>query len=166
MLKHDVNVNVNVKERKTTGELLPHDVASYEGGCFCGEVAVRVTGQPVVMGYCHCDSCRRWSASPVNAFTLWKPEAVEVTRGGDRLGAFQKTDRSVRRWCRACGRQLFTEHPLWGVFDVYASTLPGLAFQPGVHVNYAEHVLRMPDGLPKQKDMPAEMGGSGVLLPE
>jgi hypothetical protein len=33
-------------------------------------------------------------------------------------------------------------------------------------VNYSEHVLRMQDGLPKQGDMPAEMGGSGTLLPE
>jgi hypothetical protein len=35
-----------------------------------------------------------------------------------------------------------------------------------VHVNYSERVLRLPDGLPKQRDMPAEMGGSGTLLPE
>jgi len=27
-------------------------------------------------------------------------------------------------------------------------------------------VLRMPDGLPKFKDMPSEMGGSGATLPE
>jgi hypothetical protein len=27
-------------------------------------------------------------------------------------------------------------------------------------------VLRIRDGLPKQKDFPAEMGGSGVLLAE
>jgi hypothetical protein len=27
-------------------------------------------------------------------------------------------------------------------------------------------VLPMKDGLPKQKDVPKEMGGSGVLLPE
>jgi hypothetical protein len=33
-------------------------------------------------------------------------------------------------------------------------------------VNYQEAVLPMKDGLPKQKDLPAEMGGSGELLPE
>jgi hypothetical protein len=32
------------------------------------------------MGYCHCTSCRRWSAGPINAFTLWKSEAVAITR--------------------------------------------------------------------------------------
>ena len=36
--------------------------------------------------------------------------------------------------------------------DVYAATLPGLAFKPGVHVNYAETVLPMKDGLPKLRE--------------
>lgn len=142
------------------------DVTSHQGACFCGAVEVRVTGQPVVMGYCHCDSCRRWAASPVNAFTLWKPEAVEVIRGEEQLTNYQKTERSVRHFCRACGGHLFTAHPLWGVVDVYAATLPGFAFEPALHVNYGETVLRLRDGLPKQRDMPADMGGSGTLLPE
>ena len=148
------------------GEAGASAAPSYTGACFCGAVEVRVTGQPVVMGYCHCDSCRRWSASPVNGFTLWKPEAVEVTRGRDQLGAYQKTERSIRRFCRACGGHLFTEHPTWGGTDVYAASIPSLAFEPAVHVNYAEQVLRMIDGLPKQRDMPAEMGGTGELLEE
>jgi hypothetical protein len=49
---------------------------------------------------------------------------------------------------------------------VYAAMIPTLRFQPGVHVNYQETVLRVHDGLPKMKDMPKEMGGSGVTLPE
>lgn len=135
-----------------------------QGRCFCGAVEIRVLGEPVAMGYCHCTSCREWSAAPVNAFTLWVPSAVKVTRGEERLGRHQKTERSIRRWCTQCGGHVLTEHPLWGVVDVYASTIPGLPFKPGVHVNYAESVLRMHDGLPKQKDYPADMGGSGTLI--
>jgi len=33
-------------------------------------------------------------------------------------------------------------------------------------VNYGETVHRMRDALPKQRDMPQEMGGSGALIPE
>ena len=47
---------------------------TYRGACFCGAVQLTVTGEPAAMGYCHCESCRQWSAGPVNAFTLWKPE--------------------------------------------------------------------------------------------
>jgi hypothetical protein len=41
---------------------------AYKGNCFCGAVKFEVSGQPMAMGYCHCDSCRHWSAGPVNAF--------------------------------------------------------------------------------------------------
>jgi hypothetical protein len=50
--------------------------------------------------------------------------------------------------------------------DVFAATLPALAFKPGVHVNYAETVLPMRDGLPKLKDFPSEFGGSGETILE
>jgi hypothetical protein len=137
-----------------------------EGSCFCGAVQITVTGAPVAMGYCHCASCRRWAAAPVNAFTLWPPEAVTVTRGASQLGSFARTPKSYRRWCKTCGGHVFTEHPALGLIDVYAAVLPELGFEPGVHVNYAESVLPIPDGLPKQHDFPAEMGGSGVIVPE
>jgi hypothetical protein len=39
-------------------------------------------------------------------------------------------------------------------------------FKPALLVNYQETVLPTRDGLPKQKDVPKEMGGSGVLLAE
>jgi len=35
-----------------------------------------------------------------------------------------------------------------------------------VHVHYQETKLRIKDGLPKMKDVPKEMGGSGVVLAE
>jgi hypothetical protein len=59
-----------------------------------------------------------------------------------------------------------TAHPEWNLIDVYAATIPGFPFKPGVHVNYAEAVLRIKDGLPKLKDLPKEMGGTGETLPE
>jgi len=139
---------------------------TYNGACFCGAVRFSVTGEPVAMGYCHCDSCRHWSAGPVNAFTLWKPEALRVTQGADRIGTFNKTPRSSRKWCKTCGGHLFTEHPHWNLVDVYAAVIPHVSFKPGVHVNYQETVLPIKDGLPKFKDVPADMGGSGVAVPE
>jgi hypothetical protein len=138
----------------------------YKGGCFCGTVQFTVSGDPVGMGYCHCDSCRSWSAGPVNAFTLWKPSAVEVTRGADKIGTYNKTPHSYRKWCKDCGGHIFTEHPGMGLTDVYAASIPDFPYKAGVHVNYQETKLRMQDGLPKMKDLPKEMGGSGVSLAE
>jgi hypothetical protein len=138
----------------------------YDGKCFCGAVEIRATGEPVAMGYCHCTSCRQWSAGPINAFSLWKPEAVQVTKGASNLASYNKTPHSERKWCKTCGGHLLTVHPGMGLTDVYAATIPTLAFTPAVHVHYQESVLKVRDGLPKMKDLPAEMGGSGTAVPE
>jgi len=139
---------------------------AHQGGCFCGAVQLEIRGEPEGMGYCHCSSCRSWSGGPVNAFSLWKPEAVVVTEGGDKIATFQKTAFSLRQYCTECGGHLMTGHPTIGLVDVFAATIPTLAFEPGVHINYAETVMPMRDGLPKLKDFPAEFGGTGEAMAE
>lgn len=139
---------------------------AYQGSCFCGAVQFTVTGEPAAMGYYHCSDCRHWSAGPINAFTLWKPDAVKLTRGTDEIGTHNKTAKSSRKWCTTCGGHLFTDHPQWNLVDVYAATISSFPFKPGVHVHYQETVLRIKDGLPKLKDLPKEMGGSGDALSE
>ncbi len=141
-------------------------MSEHKGTCFCGAVEVTVHGEPAAMGYCHCNSCRHWSAGPINAFTLWKPSDVKVTKGQDRLGSYHKTEHSFRKWCTSCGGHVLTEHPGMGLVDVYAAILPSFRFEPHLHVHYGEAVVHVRDGLPKQKDLPKEMGGSGTLLPE
>ena len=139
---------------------------SYKGSCFCGAVEFTVSGEPAAMGYCHCESCRHWSAAPVNAFTLWKPEALQVIRGAENIGSYNKTPQSLRKWCKRCGGHIFTEHPGMGLIDVYAAVIPDFAYSPEVHVHYQETRLRIKDGLPKLKDVPGELGGSGVSVDE
>ena len=139
---------------------------TYAGECFCGAVKIETAGEPQAMGYCHCASCRSWSGGPVNAFTLWAPDAVKVTAGAENLATYQKTPASQRQYCAKCGGHLMTNHPTLGLVDVFAATLPGLAFKPGLHINYAETVLPMKDGLPKLRDFPADFGGSGEAMAE
>ncbi len=138
----------------------------HNGACFCGAVNIEVSGDPEGMGYCHCSSCRSWSAGPVNAFTLWKPDAVKVVAGAEHVKTFTKSASSERQYCAKCGGHLMTNHPGLGVVDVYAATIPTVDFAPGLHINYAETVLPMRDGLPKFKDFPAEFGGSGEMSEE
>ena len=139
---------------------------TYAGECFCGAVRIEASGEPEGMGYCHCASCRSWSGGPLNAFSLWKPDAVKITAGADHIATFSKTALSLRKYCDQCGGHLMTDHPTLGVVDVCAATLPTLGFAPGVHINYAETVLPMKDGLPKLRDFPTEFGGSGEAVPE
>jgi hypothetical protein len=141
-------------------------IMTHCGSCFCGAIELEVKGCPAGMGYCHCQSCRTWSGSPLNAFTLWKPEAVKVTKGADLINAFQKSSISQRRYCSKCGGHLMTNHPTFGLVDIFAATIPTLNFIASLHVNYSETVLPMRDGLPKLKDFPVELGGSGETVAE
>ena len=75
-------------------------VMTHIGSCFCGAVELEVTGSPEAMGYCH---CRSWSGGPVNAFSLWKPDAVRIKSGSEHLAMFQKTKFSQRQYCAKCG---------------------------------------------------------------
>jgi hypothetical protein len=139
---------------------------THVGACFCGAVEVTVEGEPLGMGYCHCRSCRSWSGGPVNAFSLWPPAAVTITRGADKVMTYNKTEVSHRKSCTVCGGHLMSDHPTLGVVDVFAATIPTLDHQPGLHVNYQETVLPMRDGLPTFKDFPTDFGGSGETMPE
>jgi hypothetical protein len=138
----------------------------YKGRCFCGEVEFEATGAPAVMGYCHCEDCQTWSAAPINAFSLWPPDSVKITKGEASIGTYNKTENSDRKFCKVCGGHFLTNHPGMKLVDVYANVLQGFKHEPTVHVHYGKKMVSVKDGLPKFKDMPAEFGGSGETLPE
>ena len=142
------------------------NASEYKGNCFCNAVQFTVRGEPAAMGYCHCNDCRHWSAGPINAFTLWKSNSLKVTQGKNKIATYNKTKMSYRKFCTSCGGHLFTDHPQWDLVDIYAATIPSFPFKPGVHVHYKESVVRIKDGLPKLKDLPKEMGGSGETMSE
>jgi Zn ribbon nucleic-acid-binding protein len=85
----------------------------------------------------------------VSALTWWKKENVSVTKCAEFLGKFKSSEISDRRYCTKCGGHV-----------------RNFPFTPAVHLNYEETVLPMKDGLPKLKDFPASIGGSGETLPE
>jgi hypothetical protein len=62
---------------------------AHTGKCYCGAVEIEMRGDPLEVGYCHCENCRHYSAAPVSAFTLWKRENVSVTKGEEFLGRFK-----------------------------------------------------------------------------
>lgn len=146
------------------GEETKTNAATYKASCFCGAVELEVTGKPAFAGYCHCRDCQAWSAAPINAFSLWKPDSVRIARGEAEIGTFHKTENSYRKFCKVCGGHLMTDHPHIRLVDVYANLLQGYTHQPTLHVNYANKMVSVRDGLPKFQDLPAELGGSGETL--
>jgi len=136
----------------------------HSGRCLCGAIELEVTGSPEAMGYCHCSFCRAGSGDPFNAFSLWKHNALRIKAGAQHLATSGKTAESQPKHCTICGYRLLTDYPALGLVDVFVSTLPTLAFSPTIHINCAEMVLPVRDGLPKLKDFPAALGGSGEMI--
>jgi hypothetical protein len=49
---------------------------TFEGQCYCGAVKITVTGDPEGAGYCHCVSCRSWSAGATSRQVVYDAERV------------------------------------------------------------------------------------------
>ncbi|MGK0472745.1 MAG: hypothetical protein ACJAR0_003234 [Candidatus Azotimanducaceae bacterium] len=133
--------------------------------CACGKVEIQIEGLPAVMAYCHCDSCRTWLGAPLHAASLWATEGVTVVKGESSLDMFKITDDSLRHFCIQCGGPVLIRHPKLNLTDVPAGNIKGLKFEPSIHVNYAERVVDLRDGLPKFAAMP-DAEGNGLLLEE
>ncbi|MEY8842950.1 GFA family protein [Cribrihabitans sp. XS_ASV171] len=138
----------------------------HEGTCYCGRIALIASGDPAVQCYCHCSSCRRWSGQPVTACLLWPEQSVRFTGGKEHLHRFSISDdpEGGKFSCSVCGGSVCTFLPRKRMYDIFAGVLPGFQFRPAMHINYAERVLSMDDGLPKFRDMPESAGGSGLLI--
>ena len=93
----------------------------HRGSCFCGAVEIKVAGEPIDMGYCHCSSCRSYSGAPLVAFTIWQADDVSVAGS---FGSYNKVGTSDRRFCIRCGGHFSLEHPELGLAGIRAAILP------------------------------------------
>ncbi len=95
---------------------------------------------------------------------------MRIVKGEANVGVFNKTENACRKFYKTCGGPLMADRPGMGLVDVYPNLMPGFTHVPAMHVFYEhfyEHkTISMKDGLAKFKDLPAENGGSGEMLPE
>jgi hypothetical protein len=78
----------------------------HEGGCLCGAVRYRVTGEPVAAGVCHCTFCKRGTGSAFRVIALFRGTAVEITAGALKIYEYRsdESNRWVRlEFCPSCG---------------------------------------------------------------
>jgi hypothetical protein len=71
-----------------------------------------------------------------------------LRRSAEIIGPKKITQRrTVIGNCRTCGGHVMTSLPAVELIDVFSATIPDFPFRPQLHVNYAETVLPMRDGL-------------------
>jgi len=83
-----------------------------KGGCLCGAVTFRTSGEPLGAMHCHCRDCQRATGSGfVTAYGVPRTQFT-LEQGNDQLGAHQTTADSggtvTREFCRDCGSPLFS----------------------------------------------------------
>jgi hypothetical protein len=93
--------------------------AVHEGGCLCGAVRYRVTGEPVRASACHCTNCQRRTGSAFGIGTYFKE--AQVSFNGAPRGTYEYRSDESGRWlrnefCVKCGTTMtWTAEALPGV---------------------------------------------------
>lgn len=121
------------------------------GGCLCGAVRFSVAAEPLWSAYCHCESCRRATGSPLAAFVGFAEDAVQFR--GDARRLFSSSSGVERSYCGNCGTPLSYRSTRWpGEIHLYTPTFDNpAAYPPTFHVHWAEKLawLGFMDSLPK-----------------
>lgn len=124
-----------------------------EGGCQCGAIRYRISGDPVMAALCHCSMCRRANAAPVVAWAMYEQPAVQFVRGAPTI--YESSPGARRGFCARCGTQVsFTADYIPGLVDITIGSLddPG-AVAPTFHywddrrlpwVQFADRLPRHP----------------------
>jgi hypothetical protein len=73
------------------------------GGCTCGQVRYELEGEPIRVGICHCETCRKETGSAFSFFGIWLKANATIS------GALKCwTSRAGgRRFCQRCASSLF-----------------------------------------------------------
>ncbi len=133
------------------------------GHCLCGAVRFEYDGAELFKGHCHCDSCRRQTASPFATF-------MGVANGtwrwtGTQPSVFENTPGQKRYFCGTCGAPVAYASTRWpDEVHFYAALLDDAqAFEPTEHYHWEErlHWAAPSDGLPKNVGTILELGGEG-----
>ena len=128
-----------------------------EGGCQCGAIRYKVSGDPVYVALCHCEDCRKSSGTPMSHWSAFAENDVTVTVGEPR--DYQSSENGTRSFCATCGTGLLYRNPamLPGLIDIQASTLDDpSALPPQIHVQTADRVAWLDgiEALPKFERYP------------
>jgi hypothetical protein len=129
--------------------------------CHCGAVQVELTGEPVAQFFCHCDDCQAVHGAAYVPVSMYRADAVKVTRGDPSTW---KLKTMPRRTCTRCGTRVFAEPQGLGITGVSGFLLPKGTFTPTFHIQCQFAVRPVRDDLPHFKALPTQFGGSGETV--
>jgi hypothetical protein len=75
-----------------------------EGGCLCGAIRYRISGEAKVNDVCHCRSCRLAAGAPSVAWTVVRASDFAFVAG--EPASYTSSPGVVRTFCGICGTSL------------------------------------------------------------
>lgn len=99
---------------------------THEGGCVCGAIRYRVTGDPLRVTVCHCLWCQRRTGTGFGIEAVFEPR--QVTLSGAAPARYRHVSDESGRWletefCSRCGTSLgFTLEAVPGIRTIPAGT--------------------------------------------
>jgi hypothetical protein len=127
-----------------------------EGGCFCGAVRYRASGDAVGAAYCHCRTCRKTSGAPVTAWAMFPRAGFSFTAG--KPIELRSSDHVTRMFCGKCGTPLTCQHDDDVNIDLTCSSLDEPErIEPKAHIWTSHSIpwVRFDDHLPHMETVPA-----------
>ena len=83
-----------------------------EGGCYCGSLRFRASGEPMFRGQCHCRECQYISGGHPNAVMAMPESGFTYTKGMPKK--FKRSDLPngvTREFCPDCGTHILAKSP-------------------------------------------------------
>jgi hypothetical protein len=121
------------------------------GRCLCGAIRYEYVGDPALVAHCHCESCRRQTASPVATFVIVPKTALRFTSGQPK--EYASSPGVWRGFCGDCGSPIsYRTDRRPDVIDLFAGTLSDPAtLVPQCHVYAVEQLpwFEVLDDLPR-----------------
>lgn len=129
-----------------------------EGGCVCGKVRYRATGNPLWGSFCHCRECQRFSGAGHLPVMGVDGAGFSVQGEPRRFTLAGGSGKPATRWfCGDCGSLLYGEtEAIAGLIIVYVGSLddPSI-FKPQARLNIKHrHAWDAVDDLPAFHGMP------------
>lgn len=111
-----------------------------DGGCLCGDLRYRITGQPFDAEYCHCRMCQRAAGAPVVVWMDFNVGQVSWVSGAPQEFA---SSANVRRgFCGRCGATMSFRDERYP--DYYTLAVASLDDPQSVQPRYHIHTDSQP----------------------
>jgi hypothetical protein len=115
--------------------------AEHTGGCVCGAIRFKATGEPLRITICHCTWCQRRTGTAFGTEVVFDSNQVEIS--GEGINRYRHISDESQRWldiefCGRCGSNLgFTLEAASGL-----RTLPAGAFDDPDWIRAERYTVR------------------------